>query len=1222
MPSRESQPDPVVGDDLDVRSRSIVDLAVEDLKDARLSKPTRILAQTVLWGLRRRREYDGVITDVERLTNEIGQISKVLERCAAALREEEAREAERQPGTDVWWHSRTRAVVRALNQDRRYEGQLRWTTLWVDGLGLEQWDRCRSLLDVEGLPPEPDVLGRMRAITQALADERYAAALDDLDHLVEPASPASRSFDRGAVVRLCVLRTRILLREFSDRDVIREAAELALACAGDGPWASLALAARAETQLAANDVEGARRTLKRATRADDPPTDTVIVSGMLLERDGMWAMADEYYDAAVQADPDATRAVLLRPVPARLLVRAAVSAGVPTAQAVALLDRALAIGVTGDEDYPEKHVHLARAAKLTDVADEQEASGAFSEARHSRFQAATSLVEAGQRYSWSDSTARAVELFGQACALAPEVPQFRWTYAEGLRLDANRPDGTTDVQQMEAAREQVEHGLALRQPEDSEAWVLVTQAMIEDGLPDPRHDPAVLVERALLKDPWYALAYGFLTAVLRRQGYLQEALEASEEARQTAQASDPFVFETHLSLLLDRGDHDEALRLLDRQSLRRPDDEDLPVLRAGVLLRLGHAEAAVSELADRRPSDSLRITLGHCLFAAGEAAAARDEFWSLWIDTRSSPAAGVAGWAAYRAGLLDQGIELYRDLHRRAPATMPYTRDLGQMLLVRGQVEEGTALLRDGIATCPYAEELTHLSLIEFDYVRTSTADRPHGAEVASALDQLDRLIERRREVLLTKRRPPDALPALLGGARRALHDDRPLEALHTYVSLAGSAAVPEAVMGAVRAGDAARLAADRCFVDDDDHDGARSQWLTVERALLEIHPDPDPGLRLSLVCRRMLVDLVDGAQEEVTAWLAGATVDADLELALTTAARTLAHDPPLLWALNDGLRTIAGRADIGEDVRRLAQSVVEQLPLAQAYHLEAAQADTQGSTFLFVNPLEVRLGPGLADLLDSDELLTSISGLQSRIEADMGVQIPWVYPVLAPSLDDRRADVRVYGRWVGGIVLPEDRDTWVPELMGKLDSVVRGHLFRLVGVDDVALWLEGWDLSEGDAPAWDQPDPQADRLRLARVLRMLLREGVSVRDREAIVGVLRAPDGVDRRRDSATLDTLREVRRRLGPAALGLGPDAHVVPLPAELEEQARSGLTDDRPVWELPRDRSYSLVRELRRWLARQTTMPDAVSVDDGRVRPFVWRLMAAETPSVRILAAEELS
>jgi tetratricopeptide (TPR) repeat protein len=1214
------RPGPGAADDLEIVSRSIVDQTIEELSHARLSEPTQVLALTVLGGLKSRGNYDDLITHVDRLTDEIGQISAILQRCTTALLKAEKETALRRPGSDVWWNTHIRPVARALSLEQYDKGLRLLSAAWVEGLAMHDWANCRKILALRGFPAEMEsTLGQMHVVTDKLAVETYAAALDPLDNLLNAKGPNAHKIDQGAAVRLGVLRTRILNREFSDRDMIRQSAREALARAGNSDWRSLALAGLAEIQLAAGEVGAARDTLAKATGTEPPPTDILVASGLLLERDGLWALADQAYDRAVQGDSAAIQAALLRPVPPRLLVRAAISSAVDVPGSIDLLDHALTEGVVGKGAHPERDVNVARAEQLIKLADDDDKRGLATEAREHRRKAAASLVEAGDRYSSSELLPQAVELFQRACRLAPDVAEFHWSYAEGLRLDASNADGTVDFQMLEQARDQMRHGLGLRPPNDTEAWVLASHALIADELSDSDHNPALLVERALLKNPSYTLGYGFLAGILRRQGFVQEAFAVSSKGRETAGTSDPNLFREHLNLMLDRGEYDEALGLIRDQSFRQPDDAELAWAQADVWLRMQRPRKALSALSGQEQTDWARLLRGHCLFAAGYVKASRAEFSSLWHDTQSGPAGHIAGWAAFRAGALDEAIERYQDLRARAPANRSYTRDLGQMLLVRGEVAEGTTLLKEGIAACPYVADLRQLGPDEFAFVRYATADTRHGAEVAHALADLGQRIDRRCNELLDSRRPAESVAALLGSARVAMHAGRPLEALAIYENLVGCEDVPEAREAAMRAGWSANEAAVALFAKND-HDTARSHWSTAARAIARISTEADPDLPNSLICRRMLADLADGSQDELAAWLAKIPGDSGLENAMKDAARALAYDASHLWVLRDGLLALRERADLGADGRRLVVTAANHLPLSQAYHLDAAAA--QRPTFLFVNPLELRLGPAAEKLRRSSKLKAATSELQERIEDEMGVRIPWVYAVATRRLADRQVDVRLSARRIGSIVLSGAPESWVRQVMKELEDRVRASLFRLVGVDDVALWLEGWDVSNRDAPTWEPTDPRADRLRLARVLRMLLREHVSVGNRETIVGAVRSQVDVAQRSESATLDTLLSVRKRLGSAALGVGDDTVVVPLPPELEERVAAGLPPDRPVWELPRDQAHQLVADLRAWLRAQPVSPGAISVADGRVRPFVWRLLAAERPAVRVLSQEEFS
>ena len=147
------RPGPDAADDLEIVSRSIVDQTIEELSNARLSQqPTRVLAQTVLPGLKSRGDYDDLITHVDRLTDEIDQISAILQHCTTALLKAEKETALRRPGSDVWWNTRIRAVARALSLEQYDKGLRLLSAAWVEGLAMHDWANCRKILALQGFP--------------------------------------------------------------------------------------------------------------------------------------------------------------------------------------------------------------------------------------------------------------------------------------------------------------------------------------------------------------------------------------------------------------------------------------------------------------------------------------------------------------------------------------------------------------------------------------------------------------------------------------------------------------------------------------------------------------------------------------------------------------------------------------------------------------------------------------------------------------------------------------------------------------------------------------------------------------------------------------------------------------------------------------------------------------------------------------------------------------
>lgn len=1193
--------------ELPADTRRILDETVRDLEQTRLSGSSKLVARTVLKSLKAARGHTDVIAQVQRLEREVSGIATVLSTCETRLRDAEYAEADRDPDGAAWWTLRRRRVVSAFGVGDAGARDL-WVATWLEALERDAWARCDEIAGLREVPAEQSVTAEaLRAVARALAEGDPPSALAPLEALLD-----SDAGGGEAQPLLGLLHVRILLRDFSDRARVRAAAQRVAERAAGGHGESVALAALAEERLANDDVRTARTSLDKAVALPAPATDALVLLGEVHEREAAWAEADRCYDDALAADPRAAVPALLRRVPARLLVRAAARRGIDPGTAVELLDRALDLGLPGDGDYPDKDVWVARGDHLRARARSETPE----DAARTTAEAAASYFQGGLRYSWSGYLPRAIELFGVACELDPDVAEYAWQQAEALRLAAYRSDGVIDRKRLLRAREQLESGLRLREPTPQEAWVFVTQSRVEEDL-GTDVDPAVPLERALLLDPDYELGYVFLAASLRKQGWPSEAEDAMRQEASRTATDEWFAFITRLDLSVDRGDDDAALELLADRAEGWPDDPMVTIQRASALMVAGQFPAALEAVHDDG-SEMGRLLRALALARTGHADDAREEYRALWQDTRSAPTQDIAGWAAFGAGMVDEGIARYRELADRAPADLPYRRDLGQMLLVRGDVEEGRAALEQGVDACPYARELRHLLVVELPVVRTTVAGAPHEAEVVRVLAALERRVDARLHELRHRRRSDGSVAVTAASARSALHAGEFLDALRTYHRLARATGIPEAGRGAALAAAGAREDADRAYVGGD-HAGARERWRAAEHGVAGLEGCDD--VVRALVARRLVTDLVDRPRPVVDGWR---TRDLDLDdpaalEALEQAVDVLVRDPASLWTLRDSLARLHDEAGVSPEVQVVATALAARLPLARTYGLDAEDAVTYPS-FLSVKQLEIRLGSAVARHLADHELDRAVTDLQERLQSEVGVRVPWVYHRVAPELAPAQVDHRVYGRWVATEMLDGDPDTWLERLMRGLERTVRAHLFRLVGIDDVDLWLEGWDLAHRDAPAWRPNDPTVDRLRLARLLRMLLREGVSVAERGLVLEGLDASEGSERDRAYATLDTLRRVRGRLGARALGVRDRTDAVTLSPALEQGLRTGMADARPVWELPRPEAHRLVTALHDWLDAQAGRPEAVVIEDDRIRPFAWRLLADR--DVLVLSRKELS
>ncbi len=1178
------------------RSREILDDTIAALRGSRMSGTSQLIVRTVLRSLKRRREYDAVITQLLILRRELAEIGRVLGDCADRLLEAERAEAKRTPGGSVWANQLRREVAVAVATDASDLTAV-LARAWLEALRWGELDLAVDLCRGESLPAKArDTADDLGAVAQALRSSRPVDALDPLERLVERA-------DGGLEVAapLGLLRVRLLLEEFSNRQTLREFSTGLRRRTASGEWEHYGLAALAEDQLANEGPEEALATLVQATRSRG--ADAWVLRGEACERLGRWAEADEAYDEALEADERAIEAVLHRRVPARLLLRAAARTRGRPAEAVVLLRRAIGVGVAGDGDHPDKDVWVW----LGDALLEQAATEGPENASVIREQAAEAYFEGALRYSWSGLIPPAVELLERSCGLAPGVAEYWWHRAESLRLSAYLPDEVVDHERLMLARESLRTGLELRNPGRREAWMLLTMSKIDEDLEDPSSDPCLPLERALLLDPDSAQAYWFLASALRRQGWPGEAL-TTMRACPSDRFTDLFPVEELLMLHLDHDDYSEAWRLLDSLDTYGFDEDTLMILRAHVHLRAGEAERVVELLADS-PSDLGRLVHALALAFLGcddeaSAARAREEYRALWLDTRTT-SDPICGWAAFGAGRVDEAIATYGDLAARAPGHVHYRRDLGQMLLVRGEVAQGVSHVLEGIDSCPFASDLGLLTRVEFPIVRSAVSELPHRAEVEDALAELARRAEERVSLLRQRRRPGETLSAEAARARGAIRSGDLDEALARYRELAHRDVLPEATLGLLRAGAAALAAADELFRLNDgtlDHRGerAKERWAALAKVVEGL-----PGceeLTESLRARRLLSDLMVEDRGGVESWLSTAKdLEApDTQRALREAVDVLVTDPSCLWALRDGLLRVAEGA--APPLRSLAGALLTGLPVSRIYGLGAEEAVTYPS-FLAVRQLEMRLAPDVAEHV-ADDVDDAVHELRNRLESEVGVQIPWVYHRVDDSLTRGEVAYEVYGRWVGSTTVRGAPERWQDHVAQGLDRSVRAHLFRLVGIDDVALWLRGWHQLE-DRSGWRPADPIVDRLRLARVLRMLLREGASVTDREAILGGLDDAGKAGGPGGSA-LETLRVVRRRLTLRALGVGTEPAVA-LPAELERRLLHPLSDERPVWELERRDAHRLVAELHAWLDAQKPAPAAISVESPRLRPFVWRLVA---------------
>ena len=1174
----------------------------------------------LLKALRSRRDEAELLGRIDRLRRDLAAVDDQL----ASLQAELEADAVASVGAEVdasWWQARERTVRSVRRRGQRDEAMSLWLSAWSSALSIDAWTLARQIARSDAVDPDDALVRRLVRVVDCLQYGWFVGLAAELSALLDYADLP----EEPAMV-LGVLQVRTLLRLGEPVEEVCVVAERTLRRSGGRPhggvltaanrgyWSALALCCLAEAHLACHHHQDAARYLAEASKAQAAPVDLHIALGLSNEAPDRWPIADVEYEKAVAGGADPTRTALLRPAPPRLRLRAAEALQhTDPGRALELLELALEAGINGEGVSPDAEAYALKGQLLSRLGRSVQAGKAFS--------------EAADRHSAAGQAEAAIELYRLASRAPEASAETWWRLAEELRMHAVDPDECVRVGQLTEARDAVEAGLRLAEPEQQTAWVLITQALVistltELGRPDDEApDPLVLMERNLLLNPGEGLSYGFLTVLLRRAGLVTDALKAAEQGYART-SEEGFVYDQLFSLLLDV-DADDRARQLARSRLDTSAEPSARRLNlAEIDRRAGRFEAALEVLSEADSNDLwVRLGLAATHSSLGDHEQAEREFRALADDAEIADRRGLAGWAFFRSGQFEEALAIYAELAEQAPRYMPYVRDLGQMRLARGDsllddLIEGERLLTEGIAACVSPAELNELRLREFDMLRALVAGREHAEPVHAVLHRAGERARNRIHELRASRRDPSSLSGRLAAARQAIDDQDDAAAYRLYLLAAEDDRLPrrELAIGLLRPTLALFNRAD-VHLDEGRYDAAVEDWAMLDAATGLV---ADGHILAAALAARRATAALTRSPESAPDRLREALEHPYGPQLMGEAMARFVRSPADLWDLHDAL------VDLGREDRpgwsldaETLRELLDVLPFTTAYRLDRAQIPGKFVSAPVAKPIEIRLGVGLHDL--GDDLESRVRQLRDTLSEEMGVKFPGVRPNRDRSLPGVTVEVAVWEQPALRLT-PTSADR-VTEIVDALEDVLRSQLYRLIGPDDLRQWLKKWEPTSASHPRLQLPDDPGYRLRLLRVLRMLLREGVSIKDREAILGAFSGPEGRDE--FGGPLAALRAVRAALSANALGMSEGRQPRPLPEELEERVRAGLSStESDRWERSRDVASLLVRDLRSWLADDPAGSGArvVVVADPRVRPFVWRLCAAEQPPVPVLAVEE--
>jgi tetratricopeptide (TPR) repeat protein len=1160
------------------------------LRELKVGLSTRTLATLALRAFRKR-EAREVLDALQALQAELDQVSLVLREVYEQGRAAERAEAAAAPFGDAWLSDLRRSLT--SEETAAFTGQR--VDAWMQALAAGEWERCAEVVGLRHPGRDESELRRhLKLVLDEVRRNPGSRTASGLAPALEAIARADMS--RTTRIQLLVLRARVLRRQGHD-DLAVEAAQQAteLAAQAEPIDRSLARAALAEALTAADRLDEAGRLLADELERSDPLPDTLIAAGQLAIEEGFYGRCNDCFEAAaLRFGAEAGRPRLLRDVPGNLLTAIARGLGPFDNAALALYDAALEAGMAGRSAHPERKVYLEKAHLLENLGRYREAAQAY--------------LAAAERYA-ALGLNRAERLFAKACELNPSDPRAYWGLGEHLRSRAVDADGIIDRVIATRAAAALRDGI-VRAGEEVPAWPLVSSALAEDVLA-PGGDHAAAIERAMLIDPTYTAAFGYEAGVLRGQGFPLEALELAEQGQERTDG-DVALLGEQLAALTELGQAEQALAALGRYQARFELDVEFALWSPWLHLKVGRTGQAAAEIRAATVGDEIDrdLLLGVILAAANDADGERECFERVWASRASYRSRAGIGWAAFRLGRLDDAVEIFTGLAERAPASFGRQSDLAQAQLVRGAAGSAEQLAAAGdrlyqaIAVATMADDLEHAVMLEFPLAQHTVRDAEFAAEATAILDEAIRAGHERLAELRTRRRGADLLSVRLANARLLARTD-PLAAVGAYRELEsevpdGSARAVAAIMATV--------------IDRGGHDLAANDVAAARHAWDELDAvvgdrTTDAALRNRLNALRGLAALeLDGPTDDAAKLLSRAD-----EIAIPAGLTWFARDVATAWAHHDGLKKIAERQGLEDDARRRIVAAVGRIPLDRVYALHRDDVPTES-----VSPLaratEIALSPAHAELAHSDYFGPMLAALRKNLTTTTGVKIPGVRVYVDEALPEDAVRIAIYERPMRQASVPVGPGAG-DAVIERFEEVLKQNLFRWISVDDIELWLAGW--GDGIDPELTTAaaglDPVA-RLRLARVLRDLLREGVSINDRRSILAGMQSAPGPD------VGEALRAVRSRLFPATVGGDPGAPRMELDPTLTQRLSAGLlANGSGGWQAGREEVASLAATLRAWLDAHPETK-VVMVGDQRLRQVVWRLLAACRPRVYVIAAEE--
>jgi tetratricopeptide (TPR) repeat protein len=370
-------------------------------------------------------------------------------------------------------------------------------------------------------------------------------------------------------------------------------------------------------------------------------------------------------------------------------------------------------------------------------------------------------------------------------------------------------------------------------------------------------------------------------------------------------------------------------------------------------------------------------------------------------------------------------------------------------------------------------------------------------------------------------------------------------------------------------------------------------------------------------------------------------------------------------WTLEAVVQSADGDPGLSPPLRGVASATRNGLGL-RLDQLLGLTRDESALEIPVVIPVVVEIGDGLVPIVDSSQdggvfLEELIPAMRERIDAGTGVSVPGVrmrgdsmlppdgyriqvdeVPVLLGSLPlgatfavlpahggphpgGELTDVHPLtgerGLWVlhrleDGGDDAADHLTTAQYLIHRIELVLRAHLARYLGLQEVALLVATWSAADDEElVASVLPDAEA-RVRLTWVLQALVDDGVPITDWRTILASIREAGGIG----ASTLSLRRAVRAELRDHLPGPEPGRKVVSVPRD-QQDALLALTSDNSDDAPPGDPRHEFLRWLRARIGEEGPALTLVTRAHD-VRELVSALARIESPLITTLSEDEVT